>query len=379
MKKILHIVSALLLLITFGCKKEQDSLVAQVQNQPNIIKYAKGLEIYRHDGYSVVKVTNPWPEAQESFTYIMQQKGAILPDSLKKYTVVQVPVQKVVVTSTTHIPSLEMLGVEATLAGFPQTDYISSEKTRALVNTGKVTDVGANESLNTEVVIDLAPDAVVGFSISSNNKTMETLQQAGLNVLYNGDWTEQTPLGKAEWIKFFGALYDLDDKSDSLFAQIEKDYKEAQQLAQKVKHKPTVLCGALYRDQWYLPQGGSWAALFLSDAGADYLWKHEKGTGSLGLSFETVLDRAANADVWIGPSEYTSLNQMVDSNPHYKQFKAFRNGEVYSFSSKKGEKGGLLYYELAPNRPDLVLKDLISILHPELLPGYQLHFFEKLK
>jgi iron complex transport system substrate-binding protein len=139
------------------------------------------------------------------------------------------------------------------------------------------------------------------------------------------------------------------------------------------------MAGALYQDQWYMPQGGSWGALFLKDAGADYLWAKRDGTGSISLSFETVLEKAENADIWIGPSQYTSLNEMKEANPHYAQFKSYKNKQVYSYSTKKGETGGLLYFELAPNRPDLVLKDLISIMHPELLPGYQLNFFEKLK
>lgn len=370
----------LFVVLTFtGCKKETTTHTDSATKPENIVKHAKGLEIYRYNGFTVVKVTNPWPDAKETFTYVMQQKDGIVPDSLKKYTVVSVPLKSVVVTSTTHVPSLEMLGVENTLVGFPTTDYISSEKTRARVDVGKVKEVGTNEILNTEVMIDLAPDAVVGFSISNNNKTMNNLQQSGMVILYNGDWTEQTPLGKAEWIKFFGALYDQDDKADALFNDVEKEYNKTLTLVKDVTTTPTVLSGALYQDHWYLPQGGSWAALFLKDAKAKYLWADSEGTGSLNLSFETVLDKAQNADFWIGPSQFTSLKEMTDSNPHYGEFKAFKTQNVYSFSTKKGKKGGLIYYELAPNRPDLVLKDMISIFHPEVLPGYKLHFFEKLK
>lgn len=365
-----------------GCKKNTTEIPETVAtNHPatNAIKYAKGLEIYRHQGFTIVKVTQPWPGAKESFTYVMQQNGATLPDSLKQYTVINVPVKSIVVTSTTHIPSLEMLGVENTLVGFPDTKFVSSEKTRALIDAGKVKEAGRNESLNTEVIIDLAPDAVVAFGINSTNKTLESLQQAGLKVLYNADWTEQSPLGKAEWIKFFGALYGMDEKADALFSKIEKDYAAAEALLQNIKTKPTIVAGAMLNDQWYLPQGGSWAALFMQDAGGNYLWAESEGTGSLSLSFETVFEKAQNADVWIGPSQYKSLGEMEKANPHYSEFKAFKNKQVYSFSNKTGKTGGLIYYELANNHPDLVLKDLIAILHPELMPGYELQFFERLK
>ena len=378
MKNVLYLFIFTLLAVT-GCKNEPTAAQPQTERVTNSVRYAQGLQIYKYNGITVVKVTQPWPNAKEGFTYVMQQKGAIVPDSLKNYTIIPVPLKSIVVTSTTHIPSLEMLGVENTLIGFPGTDYVSSQKTRALIDAGKVKEAGANESLNTEVMIDLAPEAVVAFGISNSNKTLENLKKSGLKVIYNGDWTEQSPLGKAEWIKFFGALYNMDDKANELFNKTEKEYNSALALAQKVTGRPTVMAGAIYQDQWYMPQGGSWASLFLKDAGSNYLWADSEGTGSLGLSFETILDKAQNADFWIGPSQFTSLKEMTQANPHYAEFKSFKNKQVYSFSTKKGATGGVLYYELAPNQPDLVLKDLISILHPDVLPGYKLQFFEKLK
>jgi len=375
----LYFILFIALLAVAGCKTDTTAPHAKGQTVTNAIKYAKGLQIFKYDGITVVRVTEPWPDAKQSFTYVMQQKGAIVPDSLKQFTVIPVPLTSVIVTSTTHIPSLEMLGVENTLVGFPGTDYISSEKTRSLIDSGKIKEAGANESLNTEVVIDLNPSAVVAFGINSTNKTLSTLQQSGLKVLYNGDWTEQSPLGKAEWIKFFGALYAKNDEADKLFSQIEKDYNDALALTKNVTKKPTAMAGAVYQDQWFMPQGGSWGSIFLKDAGANYLWADAVGTGSLSLSLETVLDKAETADIWIGPSQFTSLKEMTDANPHYARFKSFKNKQVYSYSVKKGKTGGLIYYEMAPNRPDLVLKDLISIFHPELLPGYQLNYFQKLQ
>lgn len=372
--------SAALLSVVFlflSCKKEQ-SATAVTEKTENSIKYAKGLEIYNYSGYSVVKVKNPWPNAENGFTYILKEKNGIVPDSLQQYTTVSVPVQSIIVTSTTHIPSLEMLGVENTLVGFPHTDFISSEKTRALIDAGKVKNLGQNESINTEVAIDLSPEVIVGFSIDSNNKTFNNLEKAGMKVLYNGDWTEQTPLGKSEWIKFFGALYGKNKEANAVFNKIEKDYNDAVTLAKKATLRPTALSGGMYQDTWNLPQGDSWAALFLKDANIDYLWKDTKGIGSLALSFEKVLEKAQNADYWFGPGQFSTLKELQDANPHYAQFKAFKNKTVYSFTTKMGAKGGVIYYEQAANRPDLVLKDLIKITNPEVLPDYQLYFFQKL-
>ena len=174
-------------------------------------------------------------------------------------------------------------------------------------------------------------------------------------------------------------LYGLDSKADAIFAKIEKEYNSTLALAKKATSKPTVLCGAMYQDQWYVPQGESWAALFLKDAQSKYLWANTKGTGSLSVPFEVILEKAQNADFWIAPGDFSSLKQMTDSNPHYNQFASFKNKKVYSYSLNKGAKGGIVYFELASSRPDLVLKDLIKIVHPELLPNHKLYFFQKLE
>ncbi|CAM4079421.1 ABC transporter substrate-binding protein [Flavobacterium weaverense] len=367
----------LIFLLFVQCKKETsaENTVA-VKNE---ILYAKGLEIYKYKGFSILKITKPWPGAKENFNYILQEKDGIIPDSLKQFPVIPIPLKSIVVTSTTHIPALEMLGVEKTLVGFPNTDYISSALTRKLIDSGKVREVGKNESLNTEVLIDMAPDLIVSFGLSNSNPTVDNLQKSGLKVIFNGDWTEQSPLGKAEWIKFFGALYGLDNKANEIFTEIEKEYNSTLALAKKALSKPTVLSGAMYQEQWYVPQGESWAALFMKDAQSNYLWSNTKGTGSLTLPFETVLDQAKSAEFWVSPGDFSSLKQMEDSNPHYKEFDSFKNKKVYSYSVKKGLKGGIVYFEWSPTRPDWVLKDLIKIFHPELLPKHELFFFQKLE
>jgi len=380
MKSVFIRVILFLVLIPFiGCKKSSENSKNTLTNFENSIHYAKGLEIYKQQGFSIVKITNPWPKAKEVFTYILQEKNGIIPDSLKQFTVIPIPIQSIVVTSTTHIPALELLGVENTLKGFPATDYISSIKTRKLIDAGKVREVGTNESLNTEVLIDMKPDVIIGFGLNNNNPTIDNLQKSGLKVLFNGDWTEQSPLGKAEWIKFFGALYGLDSKANNLFSKIEKEYNTTLALAKKATSKPTVLSGAMYQEQWYVPQGESWASLFLKDAQSNYLWANTKGTGSLAIPFEVILEKSKDADFWISPGDYSSLKQMSDSNPHYGQFASFKNKKVYSYAVTKGVKGGILYFEWSPARPDWVLKDLIKIFHPELLPQHKLFFFTKLE
>jgi iron complex transport system substrate-binding protein len=380
MKSVLLQISLFLFLFSIvECKQNDSFSSTKTKNSKNLIQYAKGLQIYKHQGFSILKITNPWPDAKENFTYILQEKNGIIPDSLKQFPVISIPIQSIVVTSTTHIPALELLGVENTLIGFPNTDFISSAQTRKRINAGKVREVGVNESLNTEVLIDMKPNVIVSFSLNNSNPTLDNLQKSGLKVMLNGDWTEQSPLGKAEWIKFFGALYGLDSKANAIFSEIEMEYNATLALSKTKTSKPTVLCGAMYQEQWHVPQGESWAALFLKDAQAEYLWANTKGTGSIPVPFEVILEKAQNADFWIAPGDFSCLKQMNDNNPHYSQFASFKNKKVYSYAVNKGEKGGILYFEWSPTRPDWVLKDLIKIFHPELLPNHKLFFFQKLE
>lgn len=372
-----HVFLLFVFFMVVGCKKQQQKELAIVAK--NEVRYAKGFSIQRFFGYSILTVRNPWPKATKTYTYILREKNGVVPDSLHHYLTITVPIKSIVVTSTTHIPSLELLHEEHTLVGFPHTDYISSEKTRALIEAGKVKELGNNQDLNTEVLLDLQPDVIVGYGIDNTNPTLDNLEKSGLAVVLNGDWNEETPLGKAEWIKFFGAFYDKQKEAERMFTLVEKDYLRTMEIANKATTTPSILAGDMYEDHWYLPKGDSWGSILLKEAHGAYLWKNTKGTGSLSLSFETVFETAKDADFWITSGQFSSIKELIASNPHYSQFKAFKNQKVFSFSSKRGKTGGILYYELAPNRPDIVLKDIVKLLHPELLPGYTPFFFEPLK
>jgi len=312
-------------------------------------------------------VYTPWPEAKDPFLYLLKEKNTQIPEDIKYDQKVEIPVEKIVVTSTTHIPALEALNVENTLIGFPGLNYISSEKTRKLINNGEVSEIGQNENINSEVLIDLDPDVVIGFAINASNKSFETIQKTGIPVIYNGDWTELTPLGKAEWIKFFGALYGKDEKAAEIFQNIKLEYTKAKELAKSAKSSPKVIGGAMYNDNWYMPYGNSWQAQFIQDANADYLYADTKGNGSLSLAFESVLEKAEDAEYWISSGQFTSYEQLFNESEHFK-----------SISLSQGETGGIIFYELGPQRPDLILKDLISIFHPELLKNYKPVFYKPL-
>ncbi len=373
----------LIVLCLISCKEsKKETLPATKSAIAYSIDYAKGFSIEKRvSGVTIINLSSPWPNAKTGFKYALVPKrkmSSIILDEEEFDVIVPVPVDNIVATSTTHIPTLEALGAIDKLIGFPDTQYISSKKTRKRIKNGLIKELGNNESINTEMVIELNPEVVIGFSINSQNKAYETLQRSNIPVVYNGDWTEESPLGKAEWIKFFAPFFQKEKMADSIFKEIADSYNTTKVLAKKAKKQPIVLSGALYKDVWYLPGGNSWASKFLEDANTNYPWSDSEHTGSLNLSIESVLAKGQHTDFWISPSQFTSYQEMEDANIHYLQFEAFKNKNVYTFANTKGETGGLLYYELAPNRPDLVLKDLIHIFHPTLLPEHKLFFFKPL-
>jgi iron complex transport system substrate-binding protein len=367
-------------LFIFACKTDRKNPSDLNQSGDTLaVNYAKGFTIVQYEGYKILNVKNPWPDADKTFSYLLVENESKVPSEIKFDHRINVPVTKMVVTSTTHIPSLEALNRENSLVGFPSLDYISSKKTRQLIKENKITELGKNEAINTEVLITLEPDVVIGFAVNGNNKSLNTIEKSGIPVVFNGDWIEESPLGKAEWIKFFGAFFNLSQEAEQLFKEVETAYNDAKEMAKSSTVRPSVLSGSMYKDQWYVPYGNAWQAQFIKDANAEYIYAGTKGSGSMALSFETVLSEAQNTEFWVAPGQFKSIEHLMETSSHYNQFDAVKNRKVFTYSNTTGETGGVLYYELAPNRPDLVLKDLISIFHPELLPDYETTFFKPLK
>lgn len=357
----------------------------QILKQELKITHAKKFKVGTHQHYTVVTVLNPWQGANQHYVYVLVPKGEHAPDLNDFQTnpndivqAVTVPLSSIVCTSTTYIPLLDFLEETTSLVGFPGTDHISSPKARALIKEGSIANMGTETSLNIEKLLELHPEALMDYAMQGENDYVKLARKAGIAVLFNADYLEETPLGRAEWIKFAGLFYDKASLADALFNDIAATYDSLQTLAKKAEEKPTVFSGIMYGDTWFLPGGKNSGAIFLNDAQADYLWKDTPSDGSLKLSFEAVYEKAHHADYWIGVAAYQSFEALSNANSKYSAFEAFKKKQVYSYNAKTGEKGGLTFFELGYARPDLVLADLIKILHPELLPDYKLYFYKRL-
>ncbi len=381
MKNHIYLINYLFLFLA-SCSQqpgEQQNKPTTDQNRESIaVHHAENFSIQTHENFSLVTVNNAWKGSKITFRYALLQKGKELPDSIQVDEVVNVPVENLVCFSTTHVPYLDMLGVGDKLKGFPNLDYISTPGVREQIDAGNIMDLGSENNPNLEKIITLNPDVVMAYGMPGGSDLVFKLQQAGISVVYNADYMELSPLGRAEWIKYMAAFFDKISLADSLYSSINQRYDSLQQLAAMADNTPSVLSGIVYGDTWFLPAGKNYGARFFKDANAHYLWADNPQAGYLELSFEAVYQKAHQADYWVGVGTFNSLTALANADARYRNFQAFQEGSVYSYLARVGPKGGNEYFELGYARPDIILADLIKIFHPALLPNHALYFHEKL-
>lgn len=370
----------LIQLILLSCSEGKRPGNAYAQDTSVVeLRYAEGFTITKVGDATQVTVRYPYQGATAGHTYLLVKDGADVPDVPAGTAVITVPLNSIVCTSTTHIPMLDYLGETHKLTGFPTLDYVSSKAMRARIDSGKVRELGVDKSMNLELLAALRPDLVMGYSLTGDYGQFRKMEELGIPVVLNAEYLETHPLGRAEWIKFVALFFDKLERADSIFNEIEKAYNETRSLVAKISDRPTVLSGIVYGDAWFLPGGANYAARLFEDAGCQYLWADDPSNGFLQLAFETVYAKAHAADLWIGVASFGSLDDMRMADKRYAGFNAFKKGEVYTYNARLGARGGNEYLELGYLRPDIILKDLVAIAHPELLPDYSLYFHKKLE
>lgn len=369
------LLTGILLLLACQGKKTQEKARLTPSLSP---KYAEGFKVYSLGNATLVEVTHPFQGASSGYSYLLVPRGEEPPAHDASARVIYTPLESIVCTSTTHIPLLDYLGETDKLIGFPTTDYISSEKMRQRIDEGKVTELGIDKGLNLERLAMLKPGVVMGYTMSSDYGQFKKIEALGIPVVINSEYLEEHPLGRAEWIRFVGLFFNKQKEADSVFAAIEENYLQARTITEQVAERPTVLSGIVYGDAWFLPAGENYAAKLFRDAGCRYLWEDSGGNGFLEISFESVYDKAHDADLWVGTGTYTSLSEIAAADVRYRRFRPFQQKHVYNYDKRKGAKGGNEFLELGYLRPDLILRDLIKIAHPEALPDHMLFFHRKL-
>lgn len=315
------------------------------------LRYARNLTIVEYPHYTQVTIRNPWDTTRvlNSYTLVSERQG-------RKGEVV-VPLKKAAVFTSVHCSLLMELGCKDCIGGICEPEYIHIPYIHKALKEGRIVELGNGMEPNLERIMSLQPDAIM-LSPFENSGGYGRLERMGIPLIECAEYMENTPLGRAEWIRFYGRLVGKAELADSMFLQIENSYLQLRQAASKAQHKPRLICEMPQSGYWYVPGGQSTMGIMYQDAGADYLFHDIEGSGSTALSIERVLDRALTAQVWLVKHHgRLTREQIVQDVPALRNIPA-RICLCDTYTS--------CFYEETPFHPDVLLGNLIQILHPEL-------------
>lgn len=345
------------------------------------VSYAKGFTISDHGNYRKVMVKDPWQKsAGISFEYYLVDRGKEIPTELKEKQVIRTPVRSVICLSTSHIGFLRAINEIASLKALSGAGFVSDTAVQKAVASKKVYDVGYDQGINYELILRLKPDLIMAYGVGGEvTGFINKLRDLGLNVILNGEYLEESPLAKAEWIKFVGAFYNKDQEAAGYFSRIEKNYSEIKQKVADVKMRPLVLTGLPYKDAWWIAGGHSNLAALISDAGGEFLWRDNTSKEAFVVSLEEVVVRSARADFWINCGTVNNLAELVATDSRFAAFPLVLKKAIFNNNLQVSPGGGNDYWERGVVRPDLILFDLVKIFHPECDSGKVYNFYKPIE
>ena len=371
LKKISFCISFVVLLLSCGGAKEQ---FHAVDGETVPMQYSSLLSIVDCDGHTVVDVADPWGDGAMQ-RYILVPSTAELPANLPAGVLLRTPLENVILFSGVHAGLLGELGVENSIKGVCDAQYMYCDAVADGLATGAVVNCGSSLNVDAEAVVQVSPDAV--FVLPYENGGFGKLDNLGFPLVLCADYMESSPLGCAEWMRFYGRLFGLEARSDSLFSVVCSEYEALGNAASSVAYRPKLMCELKSSSAWYVPCGESTMGRMYTDAGADYLFSSCDGNGSVPLSYEVVLDKAADADVWLlkynADVDRTRESLLADF-AGYSHFRPFKQHNIYACNTRYRH-----LFEETAFHPERLLKELVAIFHPELLADYTLQYYEKMR
>jgi iron complex transport system substrate-binding protein len=372
-------ISVILCLAAFVCfaancgSKRQQANPA-VEHEIYTPKHAKGFALFGNGDTIVLKVTNPWQFADNiEFNYILTPNAS--PNARNE---IKTPITKAICMSTTHVAFISALEKVSSIVGVSGLKHVSDSAVVAMGKENRVVDVGYDSNLSYELIFSIAPDVVFAYGVQGEFAAVEKrLNDLGIKVVYFGEYMENTPLGKAEWIVamsvFFGDLHN----AKMAFDRIESDYNDARKLSENVAEKPKVMFNISYGDTWYMPGTDSYMVKFVSDAGAEYIYPDNSGRNSWPMNIEKAFDIARNADFWLIGNESKSLDELKNTDHRMAEIPAFKRKRIFN-SNLRSNGYGDDFWESGIVNPDIILKDLIKIFHPQIIPDHDFFYYRHL-
>lgn len=369
----IHLLIPVLLLSACGGRSKTSPVSATEKEIP--LHYAENLSLADGGEYTVARLRNPWDTTKILHTYLLVDKNKPLPAHLPEGTLVRTPLSKAIVYSSVHCSILQQIGAFQSIGGVCDLKYIKLPEIEEGCRNGSIADIGNSMNPDIEKMIDLHPDAIL-LSPFENSGGYGRVEKLNIPIIECADYMETSPLGRAEWMRFYGLLFGRPQQADSLFAEVEKNYKELKALVAPISYAPSVISELKNGSAWYIPGGKSTTARLYQDAGANYVFAADTHSGSVPLAFETVFDKGQNADYWLikyNQATDKTYRELKQDYAPYAGFRAFKERNIYGCNTNH-----VSLYEDYPFHPDWLLKDLIKIFHPKLLEGYELKYFTKL-
>ena len=370
--------SLVVLLCMMACNNPPKNNSADVNDDLAYVPhYAKGFSIRANGDTVFLKVINPWQFAADvEFEYVL------VPDASKDdMRQIKTPVQKAVCISTTHVAFVSALGQTEAICGISGVNHVSDSVVRQMYVDKQVFDVGYDTGLSYELIYSLRPDVVFAYGVKGEFAIVEKkLNELGVKVVYIGEYLEDTPLGKAEWLIPMSLFFGEREKAEELFAGIESDYESAKKAAHEAGGtKPKVMLNMPFKDVWYLPGNKGYMAEFLKDAGGDYIYSDYDARESAPVSIEKAYSLAQQAEFWLIGDHARSLSDIRRADPRLSEIHAFEQKKVYNNNRRSNEFGGNDFWESGVVNPHLILRDLIKIFHPELLSQHEFYYYKRLE
>lgn len=342
---------------------------------------ATGFEIVATEGAStVVRVLSPWQGAEGVVKEIfVSRNGESAPEGFGGTTIEAAP-ERVVCMSSSHIAFIDALDRVGSIVGVSGAEYITNPNIHTGLGNGTVREIGYDANINYEVLVSLRPDVVFIYGTSGENSAVTTkLSELGIPYVYVADHAERTPLGKSEWVVALGEIFDIRAAAEELYGGIAERYESLRLVTLDCQVRPKVMLNSPYKDVWFVPADESYVVRLIEDAGGEYACKGGGGKASRPISGESAYVFLSQSDFWLHTNNQRTMEQLVGENPKFAGVEVARKGHIYNCTARSTEAGGSDFWESGALRADLVLEDLIAILHPELANGHRLYYYEQVK
>ncbi len=360
-------VVALCAIVVAACGRKSVSL-EDFDKPVYMLEYASGFDIQGADSKQSVllTVTNPWQGADGiAVQLFIARDGETAPEGFDGQ-VLEGDAERIVAMSSTHIAMLDAIGEVDRVVGVSGIDYISNPDIQA--RRDRIGDVGYEGNINYELLLSLDPDLVLLYGVNGASGMEPKLRELGIPFLYVGDYLEESPLGKAEWLVVLSEVVGKRAEGEKVFAEIPVRYNALKQrVAENTLDAPSVMLNMPYGDSWFMPSTESYAVRLIKDAGGDYIYKKNMGNASTPIDMEEAYLLASAADLWLNVGMASTLGEVKAACPKFADTRCFRNGYVYNNNACTNAAGGNDYFESAVVHPDLLLRDLVKIFHPELV------------